>query len=217
VLFTELVVSLLGLTLQRTNQVERLVQERTQQLRESETRFLQMAEHIDQVFWLSEATQHQILYVSPAYERIWGRSCASLYGQPMAFFDTLHPADREHVTLHMQQAQGTPGPQQCASEVEYRIIRPDGEVRWIRDRGFPVWDADGCLDRLVGCAEDITARKQAEIEAEQRRREAEILAELAQDINASLDLDTVLRRVSAAAGELCGSDHTVVSLRSPAG
>jgi two-component system cell cycle sensor histidine kinase/response regulator CckA len=138
-----------------------------EQLRQSEERFRQLAENIKEVFWLSNPETTQILYVSPAYQEIWGRSTASLYENPKSFVDAIHPEDKPHVlkVLEQQAVEGT-------FDHEYRIVRPDGSVRWIRDRGFPIRDETGRLYRVAGIAEDITERKQAE---EQLRRQVEEL------------------------------------------
>ncbi len=126
-------------------------------LRESEERFHQLAEQIREVFWLSDPEKNHIYYVSPGYEQIWGRSCDSLYVSPRAWLDAIHPDDRPRVL----QAALT---KQVGGEYdeEYRIIRPDGSERWIRDRAFPVHDATGRVFRIAGLAEDITERKRAE-------------------------------------------------------
>src|SRR5579884_1824795 len=126
-------------------------------LRESEERFHQLAEQIREVFGLSAPEKNHIYYVSPGYEQIWGRSCDSLYVSPRAWLDAIHPDDRPRVL----QAALT---KQVGGEYdeEYRIIRPDGSERWIRDRAFPVHDATGRVFRIAGLAEDITERKRAE-------------------------------------------------------
>ena len=138
-------------------------------LRESEQRLGQLAENIDEVFWMVTSDSSKILYISPAYEKIWGRSCESLYDQPNSWNDAIHPQDREiAMTKLEQQTQGE------FTDAEYRIVRPDGSIRWIRDRGFPVHDEQGKVYRFAGIAEDITSRKQAELEtykALQRERE----------------------------------------------
>jgi PAS domain S-box-containing protein len=124
------------------------------ELRESQERFRQLIELIREVFWLSNPEKNRILYVSPAYEEIWGRSCASLYASPESWLDAIHPEDRERVrTASLTK--------QVAGDYceEYRIVRPDGTVRWIRDRAFPVRDHAGNVYRLAGLAEDITASK----------------------------------------------------------
>src|SRR5437667_5687787 len=92
--------------------------------------------------------------VSPAYERGWGRFLGSVRQRPQSFMDAIHSEDRERVVgiLEGQRKQGF--------EVEYRIVRPDGSVRWIRDRGFPVKNRSGKIYRVAGVAEDITERKQ---------------------------------------------------------
>jgi PAS domain S-box-containing protein len=126
-------------------------------LRESETRFRQLAENINKVFWLANVEGTLIHYVSPAYEEIWGRSCDSLYVEPMSWLDSIHPDDRERIA-EVERLQLVSG----KHDHTYRIIRPDGSVRWIRDRAFPVHDESGKLIRVAGIAEDITERKEAE-------------------------------------------------------
>lgn len=136
------------------------IAQRTAALGESEQRFRQIAENIREVFWMSTGdfgtAQFTMLYISPAYESVWGRTCESLYRDPHTFIDAIHPEDRARVAevnkRHYEQG----------FEVEYRVVRPDGSMRWIRDRGFPIKDAAGRFYRLTGIAEDITERKQAE-------------------------------------------------------
>ncbi len=139
-----------------------------EKLRESEKRFRQLAENINQVFWISSLDLGQILYISPAYEEIWGKSREHLYENPMSYIDALHPEDREHV-IAATERQAING-----MDEEYRILRPDGSIRWIRDRSFPVSDKQGRIYRLAGIAEDITQQKLIEAELEkgiQRERE----------------------------------------------
>lgn len=128
-------------------------------LRESEERFRQIAETIDEVFWMADPNIAKMIYVSPAYERVWGRSCASLYENPRSFLESVHPDDRERV-LAVLLAQRTGQ----AFDHEYRIVVPGGEVRWVWDRGFPVRNEAGEVYRFVGVAADITERKRAEEE-----------------------------------------------------
>jgi len=126
-------------------------------LRHSEERFRQVAENIQEVIWMIDAHTRQSLYVSPAYERVWGHSCQSLYEHPRSFLDAVHPEDRERV-LAIADAQD----RRQSIDCEYRIVRPDGSVRWIHDQGFPIHDEHGAVYRLVGIAEDITDRKRTE-------------------------------------------------------
>jgi PAS domain S-box-containing protein len=135
-------------------------------LRDSEERFRELAETIRDVFWVADAELLKVHYVSPAYEVVWGRTCQSLYDNPRSWMEPIHPDDRARVERtivrdreHLNQ--------------EYRIVRPDGTIRWIWDRAFPAYDAIGRLRRIVGVAEDITERKRAEIalrESEERFR-----------------------------------------------
>ncbi|MEB3827987.1 PAS domain S-box protein [Phormidium sp. CCY1219] len=125
-------------------------------LRESEERFRQMAETIDEVFWMTDPHKNQMVYISPAYEKIWGRNCASLYENPLSFVEAIHPDDRDRImAAFAKQIRGE-------YNEEYRIVRPDGAVRIIWDRAFPIKNASGEIYRIAGIAEDITHRKAAE-------------------------------------------------------
>jgi PAS domain S-box-containing protein len=148
-------------------------------LAESEQRFRQLAESINEVFWMADPQTTEVLYVSPAYEEVWGRSCRSLYEQPRSFLDAVHPEDRERVWVAAVEKHGRGEP----TDEEYRVIRPDGSVRWVRDRAFPVKDAAGRIYRMAGIAEDVTEKKRAE-EAlkENDRRKDEFLATLAHEL-----------------------------------
>ncbi|SPE59972.1 putative Histidine kinase [Verrucomicrobia bacterium] len=128
-----------------------------EQLGESEERFRQMAERIDKVFWMCNKDMTQVLYVSPAYEQIWGRPCWTLYERPASFAEAAHPEDRDQLMATIAAKK-----QGRETEVQYRISRPDGSVRWILARSFPVRDEAGDFYRVAGVAEDITERKEAE-------------------------------------------------------
>ncbi|MHC1743301.1 MAG: PAS domain S-box protein [Syntrophobacteraceae bacterium] len=124
-------------------------------LRKSEDRFREIAENIREIFWVR--TRDEILYISPAYEEIWGRSRESLYEDPSSFIELVHPEDRERVIkANNADLEGV-----ASLDEQYRIIRQDGAVRWIWTRSFPIREQDE-LVRTVGIAEDITLRKQAE-------------------------------------------------------
>ncbi len=147
----------------------RNVQQRRQAeqgLRQSETQFRQVVEHIREVFWLTNPEKNQMLYVSPGYEQIWGRTCESLYATPKDWLEAIHPEDRDRIleAALMKQLTGE------YSE-EYRIIRPDGSVRWIWDRAFPIYDESGSVYRIAGTAEDITDRKRTELALESMVRQ----------------------------------------------
>jgi len=128
-----------------------------QELKHTQSRFMDIAETIDEVFWMADAGVTRMMYISPGYERVWGRSCASLYEDARSFLDAVHPDDRERIQANLLcQRDGLP------FDHEYRIVRPDGTVLWIWDRGFPVRNPDGTVDRYIGVAQDISARKMSE-------------------------------------------------------
>ena len=134
-------------------------------LHESEERFRQIAENIREVFWLTDPDNHQMLYTSPAFEVIWGRPASDLQNAPGAWLDAIHPHDRDRV----RQASKTK--ETCGDyDEEYRVVRPDGSVRWIRDRAFPVRDKEGTVIRIAGVAEDITERRELEAALRQAQK-----------------------------------------------
>ena len=134
-----------------------------EELLESRERFRQLAENIGEVFWLTDWAQRKLLYVSPAYETIFGRSCASLYEDRRSWADHIHPDDKVR-TVEAFRQKAELG-QYC--EEEYRINHPQRGIRWIRDRAYPLRDEAGTVHRIVGLAEDITARKRVEEQARQ--------------------------------------------------
>ena len=133
-------------------------------LRESEERFRQLAENIRDVFFLIDANDQRVLYVSPAYEEIWNESCASLYENIDAWRDAIHPDDKERITRSYEERI------RSGLDYEYRIVRQDGTQRWISDRVFPIRDESGRLKRIAGVASDITVRKKAEERIERLNR-----------------------------------------------
>jgi PAS domain S-box-containing protein len=125
----------------------------------AEERLRLITETISEVVWVAKFDVTGVIYVSPAYERLWGRSCQSLYDDPKSFIDAIHPDDRARVLRDLEaENEGLP------FDHEYRIIRPDGSTRWIWDRGYPVRMPGGKVDRYVGVAQDVTERKRAEEE-----------------------------------------------------
>jgi PAS domain S-box-containing protein len=147
---------------ERTAALEREISERKQteeQLRKTMQQLRQLAENITDAFWMRDVEDTRMVYVSPAYEKIWGRSCKELYQLPNGWSDTIHLGDRRRVAEATLTKQTTGEYNQ-----EYRILRPDGTLRWIRDRAFPIRDGTGKVIRIVGIAEDITDRRQLERE-----------------------------------------------------
>jgi PAS domain S-box-containing protein len=152
-----------------------------QALRASEERFRQIAENIQEVFWMEDGAIGQILYVSPAYATIWGRSRESLYQSPKSWMEAVHSEDLGTVqsAFETKRALGT-------YDETYRIVRPDGTIRWIRDRAFAVRDLDGKIYRFVGTAEDITEQKRLEeqfLRAQRLESIGMLAAGIAHDLN----------------------------------
>jgi len=141
---------------------------------ESEAKFRLMTETIREVFWMSTPGVQKMIYVSPAYEEIWGRSLESLYASPRSYIEAIHPDDRARVQEAVKNhAEGQ-------YRVEYRVIRPDGSLRWISDRGFPVRDEENRLKAMTGVAMDITEQKLVEEELlDQQRRMRRLANEVA--------------------------------------
>ncbi len=128
-----------------------------QALQSSEEKFRQLAENLREVFWIMPPSADEILYISPAYEQVWERTCDSLYQNPMSWTETIHPDDLENAhVLFARQIQGE------TIDSEYRILMPCGQEKWIRDRAFPVLDQTGNVVRVVGIAEEITDQKHYE-------------------------------------------------------
>jgi len=127
-----------------------------EKLRESEEIFRQLAENIHEVFYIYETDTYRFCYISPAYMEIWGRTLQSLYQDPNSFLNTIHAEDKDRITRSFKK--------KSRGEVEevYRIVRPDGSLRWIKDRSFPIYDGSGNMHRIVGIAADITDLKLGE-------------------------------------------------------
>ncbi|MEW6491871.1 MAG: PAS domain S-box protein, partial [Cyanobacteriota bacterium] len=152
-------------------------QETQEALRQSEERFRQMAETIQDAFWITDFRGPQILYISPAYEQIWGRSPDALYQDYTTWVETIHPEDREKAIAIAATCQ-----YENVVENEYRIVRPDGSIRWIRDRGFALRDEVGEIYQVVGVAQDVTQLKQTEIALRQSEERFQLIAQATNDV-----------------------------------
>ena len=149
--------------------------------REHEQRFGQLAAHIDQVFWLLETATDRLLFISPAYESIWGRSCDSAYADSASIGQAILADDRQH--FQEAQARTLEG---HAAEAEFRVQRPDGGLAWIACQMFPVFDESGAIYRIAGTARDVTDRRREQEHLQQQERLAtvgQMAAGIAHDFN----------------------------------
>jgi PAS domain S-box-containing protein len=166
-----------------------------------------MAENIREVFWMTDIKKNKMIYISPGYEEIWGRTCQSLYSSPQTWVDAISPDDRDRV-LNSAMTNQVAG----KYNEEYKIIRPDGSVRWIWDRAFPVKDSNGKVYRVVGIAEDITEVKAAHAALQEEEGRLRLILEQIPAIVWSVDKDFVitssiglgLKALGLKAGELVG-------------
>lgn len=141
-------------------------------LRKSEALLKQMADTIEDVFWITNWEDHRTIFASLAYEQVWGRTRQQLYANPSDWTNAIHPEDRKRTWeafLGLEHDR--------VYDEEYRIVRPDGTLLWVRDRGYPVRSEAGQVDRVVGIAQDITERKRAEAELAKHRNHLEELVE----------------------------------------
>ncbi|MBL1177414.1 PAS domain S-box protein [Pantanalinema sp. GBBB05] len=139
---------------------------------ESEARFRELTEYLRDAFFICTPTLDQYLYISPAVERIWGIASERLYRDPRCWLELVHPDDWDYFQTH------TPLNELNSDyDLEYRILRPDGELRWVHVRSYPVRNAQNQVDRLVGVCEDITDRKQSELSL---RRTNQLLSAISQ-------------------------------------
>src|SRR5690606_37852849 len=139
----------------------------TEAVRESEERFRQIADHLQESIWLSDPGFRELHYANPAYERLWGRGPDGRLLLVTDQLEAIHPDDRDTVAAAFR---GLP---QDEYEIEFRIVRPDGQIRWVRSRAYPIRNERGEVYRVAGITEDITEHKLAEQEREKLLQRAE--------------------------------------------
>ncbi len=162
-------------------------------LRNSEEQFRQLADNINEVFFVVEPEPLRMAYLSPAYEEIWGRPRQEVYDRPAAWVESIHPEDRENVSADFARCM-----RGNKSSIAYRIVRPDGSIRWIRARISPVHAPQGKFIRVVGIAEDITNYKAAQLALEESEERARLLLESTPEAIYGINLEGVCTFCNAA-------------------
>src|SRR4030095_13908515 len=158
-----------------------------------------MANNIQEAFWMTDAITGKEIYASPAAERIWGQPLDSLIHDENLFLESVLPDDRGHVLQNLEaQRQGQ------KTAMEYRIMRPDGSVRWIWDRAFPILDDSGRVVRLTGIAADITERKQAAEALHKSELKYRNLVETSHDLIWAVDGDGLFTYINQASKQIYG-------------
>jgi PAS domain S-box-containing protein len=172
-----------------------------QSLKESEEKFRLLAASIKDVIWMCTPGVKEMLYINPAYEEVWGRTCASLYNNPDSFVEAIHPEDMELMGDALQRhAQGK-------WHFNYRIVRPDGTMRWIDDAGTPIYNENGDIVHMVGVARDVTDRKQAEQAREKYLMRLNGLLDISASVLSARSTQDMLQKVVDAAVELTDANY----------
>lgn len=156
-------------------------------LEESEARFQQIVEHLQDVLWMTNADGSEIVYVSPAYESIWGRSRDTLYDNPQDWVNGLHPDDRERVAEAFYQRAAS-----CGYDETFRVVLTDGFVRWIRSTGSPIRNDEGDVYRIAGVARDITERKAFVLHLEEINQQLRAKAAFQRAVLNSVDYTVII-------------------------
>jgi PAS domain S-box-containing protein len=165
----------------------------------SEARFRELAENVEDVIYNRDFASGRFLYISPAYEAVWQQSLQSLYRDPESYRQRIHPDDRAaEAAANGIQAGGKP------SDLEYRLVRAGGEVRWIRDHSYPVLNAAGKVERIVGTARDITDRKLVTLELARTNRALQMLSRCNEALTRMDDESQLLLQVCRLAVDVGG-------------
>lgn len=183
-------------------------------LRKSEERFQQMANHIDEAFWRMDAKTKEVEYVTKGYETITGRPISTIYENPTGYQELIHPEDRARVLAKLEDCVTTGN-----LDEELRITRPDGTIRWVWVKASAFLDAEGVARWLVGSAQDVTARKHAEMQvarhlatAQASSAEAEAMRKSTLALTQNLSMNAVLDALLASLKDLLDYDSACVML-----
>ena len=171
---------------------------RDQKLRRQGRRLEQIRKNVTDVVWMSPAEKSEIEFISEAYESIWGRSTKALTRRPGSVVEAIHPEDRDRVRSALETQKQNPE----AYDETYRIVQPDGEIKWVRDRSAGVYDENGSLEHIVGVATDITDRKERERALRERQDKIEALYEATRQLLTAESLEEISTRIHKVLAEL---------------
>jgi two-component system cell cycle sensor histidine kinase/response regulator CckA len=176
--------------------------------RGNEQWYREIVDTMGEAIWLFDWDRQKVVYVNPAYEAIWGRSAQALYDRYEEWSESIHPDD---LTLAKESfariAETGSGDQR-----EYRIVRPDGSVRWVSDRGYVIRDRQGRIVRIAGIAEDITDRRQAEESLQKQNQYLTTLHETAIGLIRRREIDELLQDIIEQAARLAGTENGYIHL-----
>ncbi len=174
-------------------------------LRESEEKFRQLAENIHQAFFMTDK-KGKVLYISPAYERIWERSCESLYKNPLSWMECIYADDYKRIQwVFSRQLRSS-----ISVDETYRIVRSDGQIRWIVSRSAPIFDERGEVYRFAGIAEDITEQKWAEDALQRQLQKALLLQKITDEIRQNLNTQHIFETAAIQIGEAFGVNRCLI-------
>ncbi|MEC4985501.1 MAG: PAS domain S-box protein [Oscillatoria sp. PMC 1068.18] len=183
-------------------------QAETQPLQENEAQFRHLAENIPAVSWLATPDFQQILYISPQYEQIWQYSRESLYDNPDSWLESIHPEDRQWMSETLSAV--IEGNIPKGRDKEYRIVRGDGEIRWIRDRIFSLRTETGDIYRLAGISEDITDSKLVQLSLSKREHYLTTLVEVQRRLLVCSNITNCYNQILQLLGEAANADRVYI-------
>ncbi|MEB3214065.1 MAG: GAF domain-containing protein [Leptolyngbyaceae bacterium] len=205
---------------QRTEELIRKNEELQQQIearhqaeaaqRASEEKLANIMKSLDEVIWSVTPDGSEYLFVSDAVETVYGCTKAYAYEHPQFWKDCIHPDDRERLRPLFQALQQT-----GVFSAEYRIIRPDGFVRWVSDRGQMIYDSEGVAIRIDGITQDITASKESALALEHQVNQERIVTAISQRIRQSLDLNLILSTTVEEVRQFIQSERVMVFRLNP--